>query len=92
MTFFSEYSPFSTFFDVPVFPPNLRPVTLAVLPVPFFTTFSNKRLIISDVFFDNTLLLLLFNFCLIIMGVTLNPPLTKAENEDTKLIGDKEIP
>ena len=25
------------------------------------------------------------------MGVTLNPPLTKAENEDTKLIGDKEI-
>ena len=45
ITFFSEYLPFSTFFEVPVLPPYSSPLTLAFLPVPFFTISFNKLLI-----------------------------------------------
>ena len=49
ITFFSEYFPFSSFLEVPVFPPTFIPLTLAFLPVPFFTISLSKMFIFFEV-------------------------------------------
>ena len=42
ITFFSEYSPFSSFLEVPVLPPTVNPLTFAFFPVPLSTIFLSK--------------------------------------------------
>ena len=51
ITFFSEYLPFSSFLDVPVFPPTFNPITLAFLPVPESTICFNNLLTLIEVSF-----------------------------------------
>ena len=51
ITFFSEYFPFSSFLEVPVFPPTATPNTFAFFPVPFFTISFKSKLICCEVSF-----------------------------------------